>query len=30
MLEGILREKERGYYDLVHFVMHGAVLDTEG
>lgn len=29
-LERTLREKERGYYDLVHFDMHGAVRDTEG
>lgn len=29
-LERTLREKERGYYVLVHFDMHGAVLDTEG
>ena len=29
-LERTLREKERGYYDLVHFDMHGAVFDTEG
>ena len=29
-LERTLRENEHGHYDLVHFDMHGAVIDTEG